>query len=296
VVSFMVPFFNFDLHKTQVEHIDPSVYAAPNLTCPGPPPYDLQGWSGAIRPITHTLSTFYSPIKMPEVPEEEEESYPAPPVAIKKPQQQPPTPVLPQQFITQWAQYVVYADISWPFASGAFAIDNKLGGVMLQYGGETAPDISPMYFEMTVLAAPTEQNITGYLYGRQICWLMGVVASSSWLQVFPLKIPDGATFLGNVTCREKDLCSSWTWSVSDQMYGDAILEVWVSYTIPEVVRFYVNATVVEYGGNTFWDFSNTQIGPVNPSVFAPPSEMCVPLDEPAVETLAKRLNKMTIHH
>jgi len=234
---------------------------------------------------------------MPDIPEDKRYNAPA---GIKKLDQQPPIPNLPQQFMTTFSQYVVDSvGASWPAASGSFAIDNKLGGAILMYGSSGAPDISPMFFEMTALAAPTDANVTAYIWGREICWMLGVVANTDWLQLFPLQIPSTAVFLGNVSCGQSDLCSSWTWQ-EQAVYGDAYLEVWVPYTVPEIVRFYINASVVDYGGNTYYDLANTKIGPVDPSVFAPPADLCVPLDAvstPIVDSMAKRFKKkMSIVH
>jgi hypothetical protein len=305
VVSFMAPFMNVDFMETKVEHIDPSIYAKPNMSCPMGPSWETMfQMTGALRPLVHIYDTFYNPVKMPEYPEEMK--YKPSDVYPPRPNQ-PPIPTLPQQFVTSWAQYVIDSTNNvWPFASGDFAIDNKLGGAKLMYGAPDAPSFSPMYFEMNVLASPADANVTAYIYGREICWFLGIT-SKDWLQIFPLQIPTTATFLGNVTCRDTDMCSSWTWQESYEMYANANLEVWVSYTIPEIVRFYVNVSVVDYGGNVYYDFYNTKIGPVNPDVFVAPENLCIPfmspeperpsMYKPIVDGYARSLRKkMSIHH
>jgi len=178
-------------------------------------------------------------------------------------------PTISKQFTTNYTIVATdYVQNATSLFSGYIALDYKNGGGVYTISGE---EYIPLFISTNVLANPNLKTgeITGYIYEGSLCWDVGSVPKS-FLVLFPLEIPDDATFTGNITSDGK-LCSTWMWMESYLGYS-VQMKMWVAYQDGSIVRIYIDQ--IPYLDNIEWIFYETQVGPFNPNIYAPPKQHC----------------------
>jgi len=178
----------------------------------------------------------------------------------------PKPPTLPQQFTTNYT--VIASNWVTPTQAqvfeGFFALDYINGGLRFEIGGE---EFIPIYFHTTFIASPDANQgvITGYMFERHLCWNGGAV-DSQWLIIVPFQIPDNASYMGTDIVNGVK-CSVWSFVPYDPY------TVTVYVTMDTVVISRVLFDNIDVVGTLQWDFFNTQKGPFDPMIYAPPDQV-----------------------
>jgi len=193
----------------------------------------------------------------------------------------PSPPIINKQFTLNYTISAVdYSDNSTELFSGFLALDYKNGGGRLEFSGE---EYVPIYISTNFIVHPdpTTQELIGYMFEAPLCWNMGSVPID-FLVLFPLEIPDDATFIGNVTVNGQ-LASKWLWSESYEGYSVEI-EMWVAYSNSAIERIYIRQ--IPYIDILLWEFTNQKIGPFNPKIYGVPNLNCQAGPTPESSSLA----------
>jgi len=181
----------------------------------------------------------------------------------------PTPPEIAKQFT---ANYTIYqAQNNTPNSDGEWygflAVDYVNGGMLYTLNGY---NLLPIFLSTNFIASPNGEKDATQLYWfyRDICWDTGAVPIED-IHMFPLRIPENATYKGSEVLRGKP-CSVWEWD-SRREY-DANITIWVGQKQSDIVRVSFN-NAPEFGVIR-WDFLNTVVGPIDPSVYSPPKLPC----------------------
>ncbi|KAL6067211.1 hypothetical protein QOT17_009003 [Balamuthia mandrillaris] len=184
-------------------------------------------------------------------------------------------PALAQAFTTNWT--VAGSDnTQQAFLSGGLALDAKLGAMRFSVAGA---HYFPVYFETTVIANPNvnPDDITFYWFERNnICWTE--VFTDGYIDVLSWSLPDDAQYVRDETV-DGVKCSVWTFELPDGFPGS--LTVWVNKAQTQygyLVKQALSDLPVFGAGLLQITFENTVAGPLDPSIYAPPSMPCTTPD------------------
>eukprot|EP01116_Phalansterium_solitarium_P022467 TRINITY_DN7434_c1_g1_i1.p1 TRINITY_DN7434_c1_g1~~TRINITY_DN7434_c1_g1_i1.p1 ORF type:complete len:391 (+),score=20.12 TRINITY_DN7434_c1_g1_i1:64-1236(+) len=166
-----------------------------------------------------------------------------------------------------------------PYSKGAFTgqiwVDFVNAGFRIEIAGEA---FAPVLLQTNIVLASNETTEESELFWFEgpNCLRGAKAKHEHYRKCFPYMLPPSSEFIGNVTANGK-WCAAWRWDNNSANFGEGN---WTSYVDWDTGAL-VQVDIDNWSNVSFVSiiFEDAVVGPIDPSVFAPPAyRHCLPVE------------------